>query len=130
MLADVELELLDLARTLVPAPTEPLRGLHAMAGGMRERAQDERALEFLFQPVADRAFAACKRPSELAIERLLPVAFFVRARASGTQLRRQVRRLDALARAHHGQPVAYVLELTDGAGYSKTGTGPGRGRAK
>src|SRR2546430_8448389 len=121
MLADVELELLDLTREGVAAPTEPLRGLQAMAGGMRERAQDERALEFLFQPVADRAFAARERPSELAIERLLPVAFFVRACCSRTQLRRQVRSLDALTGAHHGQPVAYVLELTDITGKRKPG---------
>src|SRR6266851_3465564 len=121
MLTGVELELLDLARERVAAPTEPLRGLHAMARGMRERAQDERALELLFQPVADRAFAACERPSELAIERLLPIAFFVAgsARASGPQLRRQVRRLDALARAHHSQPMADVLELTNVAGKRK-----------
>src|ERR1700675_2849018 len=119
MLADVWLEVLDLARERIAPPTEPLRGLHAMAGGMRERAQDECALEFLFQPVADRALTARERPRELAIERLLPIAFFLRDRVSGTQHQRQVPRLDALAGSHHGQPVAYVLELTDVAGKRK-----------
>src|SRR6202171_2002632 len=113
MFAGVELELLNLARKRVAAPAEPLRGLHAMAGGMRERAQDERALEFLFQPVADRALAARERASELAIESLLPIAFFVRGSASSAQLRRRAIRLDVVARPHNGQTVAYFFKLTD-----------------
>src|SRR6202521_2054344 len=121
MLAGVELELLDLARERVATPTEPLRGLHAMPRGMRERAQDEGALEFLFQPVAARSPAARERARELAIERLLPMTFLLRGRPSGTQLRRQVRRLDALAWSHHRQPVAYVFELTDVAGKREPG---------
>src|ERR1019366_9820380 len=119
VLAGVELELLDLPRERVAAPAQPLRGFHAMAGGMRERAQDEGALEFLFQPVADRAFAARERLSEFAIESLLPVALFLRGGASHAELRRQVRSLDALARTHHRHPVAYVFELTDVAGKRK-----------
>src|SRR6185436_20814531 len=50
-LVDVQLELLDLAPQRVASPAQPLRRFHPVSTGVGERAHDQRALEFLFQPV-------------------------------------------------------------------------------
>ena len=76
-LLGVELQFLDLARQRVAAPAQALRRFHPMPAGVRERAHDQRSLEFLFEPVADGEFASGERLGQFAVERLLPVAFVV-----------------------------------------------------
>ena len=70
----LEPELLDLARQRVAAPAQPLRRLDPMAAGVRERAQDQRALEFAL--AADRRRRCSPRASACASSRssaVLPV---------------------------------------------------------
>src|SRR5262245_39842763 len=68
----LEPELLNLARQRIASPSEPCGGFHPMSAGMRERATNERLLEFLLETIADVALAANQRLRELAVERLLP----------------------------------------------------------
>jgi hypothetical protein len=74
-----------------------------MTSGVRERAQDQRALEFAEQPLADAVLPAGECVRKLPIERRAPVDFAERrAFAAGrgfAQLRRQVGDLDPLPRA-------------------------------
>src|ERR1700681_3484310 len=68
----IDLQLLDLASQCVASPAEPLRGFHTVSAGVGERAQYQRAFEFLFQPAAHGTLTSGERLRELAIERLLP----------------------------------------------------------
>ena len=49
-----------------------MRSFHTVTGGVRERAPDQRFLEFLLQSIAHRALAARQRLRELAIQRREP----------------------------------------------------------
>ena len=61
---------------LRPHPSQRRR-IHPVPAGVRKRAADQRALEFLLQPVADAALAVRERLRELAVERPLPARFGV-----------------------------------------------------
>src|SRR5439155_9598261 len=109
----IELELLNLAGERVAAPAQPLRGFHTTSAGMLQRAQDQRPLELLFQPLADRALATGERLRELPIECLLPIALaLARTRTGALKLGRKSGAVDPYALCHHGQPVADILDLT------------------
>src|SRR5438046_4905870 len=112
----LEAELLDLSRQRIAAPTEPCGGFHPVSAGVRERAADQRLLEFLLEPIADVALAANECLCKLAIERLLPTDFRATARATArdfAHFRREIGDFDALPGPHHGHPVADVLELAN-----------------
>src|SRR6185436_8616427 len=97
------------------APAQPLCRLEPMPAGVGERAQDERALEFAQETIADTLFAARERLCKLAVERGVPIdlagAAARRGRGGLAHLGGQVGDIDPLARRHHGDPMAQVLEL-------------------
>ena len=74
-----------------------------MPAGVRERAQDERALEFAQETIAHTLLAARERLRELPVERGVPIDFAdagaVRAGGGLAQLGGQVGDVDPLARA-------------------------------
>ena len=77
---------------------------------MRERADDQRALELPAEHIQNPALAPRQAPLDLLRQGLEPVGLRAR-RGLSAKFCRQVAQLDRLSGRHDGQPVAQVLQL-------------------